>query len=631
MGINVNNYIGGINATTTASLPSPFYGLPSRITKADLQNQKTTVWTNPYLSSVPPLMFLNHYIVLAALAYENELDEKYGAALVQMTGNVGDTGFWFAAEAEDPEDDTYRIIADAKEKSDRISVHASIVKEETLPDGKKQYRTFSPILMSDVATSASDSSDVDMAAINYVLIAMAVAINPAFERVFSEVRTICKETVKMGQLYVDEKKYAAIYVASSMLQSLIEGKDSHFFIAEPRSKANNVCIDNLSKDIVLRSQFNSGVEVFGKPRALYVGQEKTKKPGVLTFENAMQEFADYRSKKHWTEAEERLIPTFPPDYPVMPEAVKLARRYISTKEDRRPMVNFMWRGITSYGKSTGVEMLAAFLHTPLLRMTCSSTMETQDFLSTFVPDNDDQPALGALPQVSVEEMFCDAQSAYKKLTGIDDPDATDEACLKVMLAAAAANARGGSARFKHIESNFVKAMEHGYICEIQEASRVKDAGVLVGLNEYDRPGAIIPLVDGGFTTRHPDAICIYTDNVGYNSCRPLDPSVLRRFSVIIDSNKMTKEQVINRVVYNTGFEKKGMLEQMYTVWKDIADYCISHEFTDGSVSVTELEMWAKCVKLDGYDNLEEDAIECVISKATAIPEEQEELKQLLNV
>ena len=74
-----------------------------------------------------------------------------------------------------------------------------------------------------------------------------------------------------------------------------------------------------------------------------------------------------------------------------------------------------------------------------------------------------------------------------------------------------------------------------------------------------------------------------------------------------------------------------MLEQMYTVWKDIADYCISHEFTDGSVSVTELEMWAKCVKLDGYNNLEEDAIECVISKATAIPEEQEELKQLLNV
>ena len=182
MGINVNNYIGGINATATGGLPSPFDGLPSHITKADLQNQKTTIWTNPYLSSVPSLTFLNHYIVLAALAYENELDEKYGAALVQMTGNVSDAGFWFAAEAEDPEDDTYRIIADAKEKSDCIRVHASIVKEETLPDGKKQYRTFSTILMSDVAASVSDSSDVDMAAVNYVLIAMAVAINPAFDR-----------------------------------------------------------------------------------------------------------------------------------------------------------------------------------------------------------------------------------------------------------------------------------------------------------------------------------------------------------------------------------------------------------------------------------------------------------------
>ena len=52
------------------------------------------------------------------------------------------------------------------------------------------------------------------------------------------------------------------------------------------------------------------------------------------------------------------------------------------------MNNFMWRGITSYGKSTGVELMAGFLNIPLLRMTCNSTMETQNFLSDIIPDTD---------------------------------------------------------------------------------------------------------------------------------------------------------------------------------------------------------------------------------------------------
>ena len=168
-------------------------------------------------------------------------------------------------------------------------------------------------------------------------------------------------------------------------------------------------------------------------------------------------------------------------------------------------------------------------------------------------------------------------------------------------------------------------MSRGYICEIQEASRIKDAGVLVGLNEFDRPGSIIPLTNGGYTTRHPDAMCVYTDNVGYASCRPLDPSVIRRFSFIIDSFTMKDAQILNRVVYNTGFKDKTLLRKMLTVWKTLQNYCKEHEIDEGSVSVTELEMWAACVKADGYENVYNNAIDCVISKATSVADEQKEL------
>lgn len=50
---------------------------------------------------------------------------------------------------------------------------------------------------------------------------------------------------------------------------------------------------------------------------------------------------------------------------MMPETLKIARRFVNSRNNKRPMNNFLWRGITSYGKSTGVEMVAALLHTPL--------------------------------------------------------------------------------------------------------------------------------------------------------------------------------------------------------------------------------------------------------------------------
>ena len=188
------------------------------------------------------------------------------------------------------------------------------------------------------------------------------------------------------------------------------------------------------------------------------------------------------------------------------------------------------------------------------------------------------------------------------LTGIEDDNATCDMCLKAYADAAVARAGNGSARFKHVESNFVKALTRGYIVEIQEISRIKDAGVLVGLNEYDRPGAIIPLVDGSFKRRHPDAMVVYTDNVGYASCRAIDPSVLRRMSIIIDSYDMPRADVIARVLYNTDFPDSSMLDQMYDVWSAIQEYCQEHDISDGTVSVTELEMWALAVKVDNMSN-----------------------------
>lgn len=368
----------------------------------------------------------------------------------------------------------------------------------------------------------------------------------------------------------------------------------------------------------------SGTVLCGKPKILRLNRGKlNNSTGVMQFSDAMAEFADWRKRRTWTEEEKLLIPTFPDDYPVMPETMKICRRYVGTHEDKRPMLNFMWRGITSYGKSTGVELMAALLNMPLLRLTCHTTMETQDFLSNIVPVSKAEE-IGGLP--TFNEIACDPESAYLAITGEEKEDVTPEECLAAYGEACAARAsKGSGSLFKQVESNFVRALERGYLLEVQECSRIKDPGVLVGLNEYDRPGALIPLVDGRFVRRHEDAMVIYTDNVGYASCRSIDPSVLRRMAIIIDSNTIPEDVALSRVIYNTGFADEGMLKKMYDVWEEIRTFCADRDMTEGSISLSELERWAQCVMADGYGSLKENCEECVVSKATSIPEEQADI------
>lgn len=269
--------------------------------------------------------------------------------------------------------------------------------------------------------------------------------------------------------------------------------------------------------------------------------------------------------------------------------------------------------------------MAAILHRPLLRVTCFSTMDTNDFLSQILPNDDPGETFnGTLP--TLEDITFYPQIAIAKLTGKTRADVTPEEAFELYTKAVAKQSKSGPL-YKHVKSNFVRVLEKGYIVEVQEISRIKDPGVLVGLNEYDHPGARIPLANGKFVTRHPDAIVFFTDNVGYASCRPSDPSVIRRMDAIKDSFDVPKEQAID---YNTGFEKEDILKNLYECWTKIKEFCITNDITDGSVSLTELERWAQCVKMDDYSNIFQNGVDCVIRKASSDPDEQHALTAVLN-
>ena len=392
------------------------------------------------------------------------------------------------------------------------------------------------------------------------------------------------------------------------------------------------------KESELQMNVLSGTVICGKPKILdKVAQDAVS--GPISYAQAKKMFQDWAARHHWTAEEEKYIYSFPDDYPVPSEVIKIASRYVSSRNFARPMNNFLWRGVTGYGKSTGVELLSGLLHMPLLRLTCNSTMETQDFLSKLIPNTEPEiPTAAPASLPNFNEILFSPCDAYEQMTGKWLDTVSVEECLamreKICMQQVQRKKdkenhamQTNAPLYKMVESEYVQALRNGYICEIQELSRIKDQGVTVGLNEYDRAGAYIPLVDGSTVQRHPEAMVIYTDNVGYRTCRPIDPSVLRRMAFVIDSWDQPKELVLSRIIYNTRFENKKLLNRLYSVWDEIRNYCKEKDLQDGSVTSAELECWAKAVMMDNYSEykLRESCIECVVAKASSDQDEQRQI------
>lgn len=388
---------------------------------------------------------------------------------------------------------------------------------------------------------------------------------------------------------------------------------------------DTLTIAKISPKQIARRAFNGDV-IYGNTEPVILNQD-CKAPttkNVKTYAGACDAFADIRVPiDEIPERFRQYIPKFAPDFPVPKEVLSMLNMTKSTNRLPEPFRNFMWRGETGFGKSTGAGLYAAIRGLPLLRLTCFPTMERQDFLASFVP-NDSANSASNMPELPPwDYIMMDSESSYKMVTGEAKDGATPQDVLTAYTNLCA-HKPTSSNLFKLVESDFITALQYGFVVEVQELSAIRDPGVMLSINEYDRPGAIIPLVDGRKVTRHERAVVIATDNPGYEGTNPINQAVLRRFHMVFDSWDMPESDAISRVTYNTNFSDAALLKKMYKLWSNIRDFCKKNEFTEGDTSIISLENWAKVEENCGdMMNLRESCIVCVVAKATARPEEQE--------
>ena len=353
------------------------------------------------------------------------------------------------------------------------------------------------------------------------------------------------------------------------------------------------------------------------------------------------------NKRTFTPQETMLIPKLPEWYIIPKEVVDICKHAKATTGKSMQMRNFLLRGPAGTGKTMGAKAIAAGLGLPYMKYTCSANTEIFDFVGMIFPDSEDSTGsvqldaeretlkqMGGINYANVsklmklpdlDDMDYDPAGVYMALTGVENAAATSQDCMSIVLDRVTEKVRelsktvkdkGSSGQtYRYVETDFVKALKHGYVIEIQEPSTIVQPGVLVGLNSLLEQSGSITLPTGEVIQRHPDAVVVVTTNTSYEGCRGMNQSVLDRMSLVRDVELPSPEVMAQRAMSVTVATDEYEVSKMVQVVNDLAEYCRKNSITDGSYGMRSLIDWIISSEITG--DVYESALYTIISKATA--------------
>lgn len=385
-------------------------------------------------------------------------------------------------------------------------------------------------------------------------------------------------------------------------------------------------------------------------------------PAVIKKAGVVVEHTDFVGKYPLTlgrtlsALEQSLIPKLPEWYIIPPEVVDICKHAQKTTGRPMQMRNFLLRGPAGTGKTMGAKAIAAGLGLPYMKYTCSANTEIFDFTGMIFPETDavstgspeldrEREILKSMGGISyanvaklmllpdLDDMDYDPAGVYQALTGVENLAATVQDCMCVVLekvtekvqalSKRTENRQSSGQNYTYVETDFVKALKHGYLVEVQEPSTIIQPGVLVGLNSLLEQEGSITLPTGEIIRRHPDTVVIVTTNVSYEGCRQMNQSVVDRMSLVKDIDLPEPEVMVQRAMAVTGCADEYLVSQMVQVVNDMVDYCRKNSITDGACGMRSLIDWVISAEISGDPYL--SAKYTVISKATADEEDREAL------
>ena len=355
--------------------------------------------------------------------------------------------------------------------------------------------------------------------------------------------------------------------------------------------------------------------------------------------------------------EETLVPKLEEWYIIPEEVVGICQHALKTTGKPMQMRNFLLRGPAGTGKTQGAKAIAAGLHLPYMKYTCSASTEVFDFVGMVFPKTDTMTtgdatldkqrdmlqSMGGITFANVaklmnlpdlDDMDFDPAGVYLSLTGVANEDATSRDCMEVVMnmvtdkikALTTVTQKDGSTgqTYTYVETDFIKALKNGYVVEIQEPTVITQPGVLVGLNSLLEQTGSITLPTGEIIQRHPDTVVVVTTNVTYEGCSGLNQSVVDRMSLVEDIELPAPEVMAQRAMAVTGATDEYQVAQMVEVVNTMSEYMRKNGITDGTCGMRSLIDWITSTEITGDPY--KSALSTIISKATSDEEDRETLK-----
>ena len=355
--------------------------------------------------------------------------------------------------------------------------------------------------------------------------------------------------------------------------------------------------------------------------------------------------------------EETMVPKLEEWYIIPDEVVDICKHALSTTGKPMQMRNFLLRGPAGTGKTQGARAIAAGLHLPYMKYTCSASTEVFDFVGMVFPKTDTMTtgnaeldkqrdmlqSMGGINFANVaklmnlpdlDDMDFDPAGVYLSLTGVENEDATSRDCMEVVMnmvtdkikaLTTVTQPEGSSGQtYTYVETDFIKALKNGYVVEIQEPTVITQPGVLVGLNSLLEQTGSITLPTGEIIQRHPDTVVVVTTNVTYEGCRGLNQSVVDRMSLVEDIELPALEVMAQRAMAVTGATDEYQVTQMVEVVNTMSEYMRKNGITDGTCGMRSLIDWITSTEITGDPY--KSALSTIISKATSDEEDRETLK-----
>lgn len=296
---------------------------------------------------------------------------------------------------------------------------------------------------------------------------------------------------------------------------------------------------------------------------------------------------------------DRLIPDIPESYVCPNWVLKICSELMESSDFSEPTRNILLSGPAGTGKTSGARAIAYYTGRPYVKVTCSPDTDMFDMVGQMLPNVDKVDICNSFQRLglpSIDDVANDPQGSFIKLFGHEmGPLDSDADCYREIFDHMLDYFQNSS-DYTYVESNFIRAIENGWVVELQEPNVIKRNSVLVGLNgimENDSGVASITLPTGKTIKRHRDAIVIITTNGGYDGVSPLQQSVLSRIQSTYAIEQPDIEETVKRTMKSTGFPDGIALKAMCKVMFDIQKYCKEKDITDGVCGPRELQNWAK--------------------------------------